>query len=194
MNLTEKLKTKIKNRVLEELPSYQKVVKLRKDLILDVKDFLYNELTEEEKTLCEKYPFLVNQQSFPPIHPDKFPDGPKINEYKDHKSPKYMRSSYFWKAENIDLLFRQLNKDEVSLLVTHISIRGSFLELKENYPEYYDKIVDRAIEIFDLILESLSYLDFLTEVLNADYVDLNNLKKHSTWLYNIIKQLKDEKH
>ena len=77
MNLTGKLKSKIRRKFLLQLPRMCEAKKLKQEIYDDISKFLEKQLNPHEIILLTKYPEFIKKVDLPSLNPEDF-------EYETH--------------------------------------------------------------------------------------------------------------
>lgn len=167
-------------------PEIEKCISLKNEIIEEIREFIFSQLTEEEKVVISEYEGSYPMSSFPCIERINVSsikteiDGKKsiINLYYDYNSSigfnPNIRSRILYISKN--------DKEIVPRIFDDIN------DLEKKYPEEYEK-VRKLIEEYIINTNSYFYKkEKIVDILKT-YKDsnLSNLKQYYPELYNILK-------
>lgn len=191
MNLTGKLKSKIRRKFLLQLPRMCEAKKLKQEIYDDISKFLEKQLNPHEIILLTKYPEFIKKVDLPSLNPEDF-EYETHDLFKDIKIPSYMWYSYSWDngAEyECGEVFRLLNNNRDLLLLNMFPTNKiSDLILLDN--EFFEKILFKIKELLIILLEVNDVMIKIDRILNSNIIDLLHIKRNFNELYNIIKEAK----
>lgn len=195
MNLTGKLKSKIRRKFLSQLPRMCEAKKLKQEIYDDISKFLEKQLNPHETYLLTKYPEFIEKVDLPSLNPEDF--GYKTHDpFKDIKIPSYRWYCYSWDngAEyECGEVFRLLNENKnQDLLLLSMFPTNKLSDLKELDNEFFEKILFKIKELLIILLEVNGVMIKIDKILNSNTIDLLHIKRNFNELYNIIKEAKNE--
>ena len=193
MNLTGKLKLKIRKKFLSQLPRMCDAKKLKQEIYDDISKFLEKQLNPHETILLTKYPEFIKKVNLPTLNPEDF--GYKTHDlFKDIKIPSYRWYYYSWdnSAEyECGEVFRLLNENR-DLLLLDMFPKNELSDLKDLDNEFLEKILLKIKELLNILLEVNDVMVKIDKILNSNTIDLLHVKRNFNELYNIIKEAKNE--
>lgn len=193
MNLTGKQKSKIRKKILSQLPRMCEAKKLKQEIYDDISKFLEKQLNPHETILLTKYPEFIKKVNLPSLNPEDF-EYKTHNLFKDIIIPSYRWYYYSWDngAEyECGEVFRLLNDNRDLLLLNMFPTNKlSDLILLDN--EFFEKILFKIKELLIILLEVNDVMIKIDRILNSNTIDLLHIKRNFNELYNIIKEAKNE--
>jgi len=194
MNLTGKLKLKIRKNFLSQLPRMCEAKKLKQEIYDDISKFLEKQLNPHEIILLTKYPEFIKKVDLPSLNPEDF-EYKNHDFFKDIKIPLYRWYCYCSWDNGAEYecgeVFRLLNKNQdLQLLSMFPTGKLSDLILLDN--KFFEKILFKIKELLIILLEVNEVMIKIDRILNSNTIDLLHIKRNFNELYNIIKEAKNE--
>ena len=197
MNLTKTAQRKIRHRIISESTYMKKALEIRENLINELISCNIRYLTKEEKEIYDTNPELLNYRNFSTFL--KF--FPLTGEYQTDvidKDLKITTCRYWWGGN--DYHPREIFYITWSEISTDSDVFGDKIlytfhnweDLKNNISkEDYNTITCLLKDL----LETVNYLEkkvsLFQKILESSNFSLLDLKKYSTKLYKIVKELKE---
>lgn len=193
MNLTGKLKSKIRRKFLSQLPRMCEAKKLKQEIYDNISKFLEKQLNPHETILLTKYPEFIKKVNLPSLNPEDF-EYETHDFFKDIKIPSYRWYYYSWDSGaeyECGEVFRLLNENQ-GLLLLSMFPTNKLSDIKDLNNEFFEKILFKIKELLIILLDVNGVMIKIDRILNSNTIDLLHVKRNFNELYNIIKEAKNE--
>ena len=200
MNLTKTVQRTIRNKIISESTYMKKALEIRKNLINELISCNIRYLTKEEKEIYDTNPELLNYRKFSAFL-DSFP---LTGEYQAQtnaidKDLKITTCKYWWGGN--DYHPREVFHITWSATCTDTVVFGDkILHTFHNWEDLKNNISEEdyntIITLLKDLLETVNYLEkkvsLFQKILESSNFSLLDLKKYSTKLYKIVKEIKEK--
>lgn len=188
MNLTQKLRTAIRGRIVLDLPEIKEVLKVRDEIWDLLWEVNYNALNEVEKKLYNKFESKIIPEN--PIWKLNL-SGEYIPEL-ENKRLKYsswsMESGYnpYEVFKYCELRNKRFGEQKVVKPIPYVF--SGIEEIKKERPETYNILVNKIEQVIDLLNVANNKMEYLEEILTDPIISMRDINKHFNELYKIIKE------